>query len=63
VVFTLLWAIPVFYIATYQTDIHTLAMAKMGMGDPNVLNTSMDMGGDPLGALITQAFRALFGGK
>jgi PTS system galactitol-specific IIC component len=59
VVFTLIWAIPVFYIAGAQADIHTLAMAKMGQG-PGVLNSSMDMGGEPLGALITQGFRLLF---
>jgi PTS system galactitol-specific IIC component len=62
VLFTLVWVIPVLYIATAQAGIHTAAMAKMGLGDPAVISTAMDMGGDPLGALITQAFR-LIGGK
>ncbi|MDR0472307.1 MAG: hypothetical protein LBH43_01355 [Treponema sp.] len=60
VLFTLIWAIPVFYIAGFQADIHTAAMAKMGMGDPAILNTSMDMGGDPLGAVVVQTFKAIF---
>jgi PTS system galactitol-specific IIC component len=60
VLFTLVWAIPVFYIAGFQADIHTAAMAKMGMGDPAILNSSMDMGGDPLGMVVVQTFKALF---
>jgi PTS system galactitol-specific IIC component len=62
VLFTLVWTIPVLYIATAQAGIHTAAMAKMGLGDPAVISTAMDMGGDPLGAVITQIFKAI-GGK
>lgn len=61
VLFTLIWMIPVTYLATYQAPIHTAAMAKMGLGDPNALNGAWDVGGDPLGAVIIQPFLALFG--
>jgi PTS system galactitol-specific IIC component len=57
VLFTLIWTIPVMYIATFQADIHTAAMARMGLGDPAVISTAFDMGGDPLGALIVQIFK------
>jgi PTS system galactitol-specific IIC component len=57
ILFTLVWTIPVMYIATFQADIHTAAMAKMGLGDPAVVSTAFDMGGDPLGALIVQIFK------
>jgi PTS system galactitol-specific IIC component len=57
VLFTLIWTIPVMYLATFQADIHTAAMARMGLGDPAVISTAFDMGGDPLGALIVQIFK------
>ncbi|MDR0452949.1 MAG: hypothetical protein LBH15_07900 [Treponema sp.] len=57
VLFTLIWTIPVMYLATFQADIHTAAMARMGLGDPAVVSTAFDMGGDPLGALIVQVFK------
>jgi PTS system galactitol-specific IIC component len=57
ILFTLIWTIPVMYIATFQADIHTAAMAKMGLGDPAVISTAFDMGGDPLGAIIVQIFK------
>jgi PTS system galactitol-specific IIC component len=57
VLFTLIWTIPVMYLATFQADIHTAAMARMGLGDPAVISTAFDMGGDPLGALIVQVFK------
>jgi hypothetical protein len=50
------------YIATAQAGIHTAAMAKMGLSDPATISTAFDMGGDPLGAIITQVFKAI-GGK
>ena len=61
VLFTLVWMIPVTYFATMQAPIHTAAMAKMGFGDPAVLNSCWDVGGDPLGVVIVQGFKALFG--
>jgi PTS system galactitol-specific IIC component len=57
ILFTLIWTIPVMYLATFQADIHTMAMAKMGLGDPAVVSTAFDMGGDPLGAIIVQIFK------
>jgi hypothetical protein len=37
-------------------------MAAMQMGDPGVLNSSLDMGGDPLGFVVVNVFK-LFTGK
>ncbi|MDR0496664.1 MAG: hypothetical protein LBH42_03515 [Treponema sp.] len=59
VLFEMLWIIPTTYIATMQAPIHTAAMIKMG-GDAT-LTSCWDVGGDVLGAVITQGFRALFG--
>ena len=59
VVFTLLWTIPVFYLATFQADIVTLTMSKLGMGDAT--QSCFDMGGDLLGSGILQLFKAIFG--
>jgi PTS system galactitol-specific IIC component len=59
VLFTLVWSIPVTYLATYQADVHTAAMVKMGLSDPAVTSSAFDMGGDPLGAAIVQVFKAI----
>ena len=59
VLFSLIWAIPVTYFATMQAPIHTAAMAKMG-GDAATITSCWDVAGDPLGTVITQAFRAIF---
>ncbi len=59
VLFVLIWTIPVFLIASAQAPIHTLTMGTLGLADPMVVNSSFDMGGDPLGALIIRIF-ALF---
>ena len=52
ILFVLIWTIPVLYIASAMAPIHTLTMGNLGLADPNVLNSSLDMGGDPLGALL-----------
>jgi PTS system galactitol-specific IIC component len=54
VLFTLVWSIPVMYIATYQAPIHVAAMAKMGLSDPAVASSCMDVAGDPLGLVVVQ---------
>ncbi|MDR1579864.1 MAG: hypothetical protein LBS35_05865 [Synergistaceae bacterium] len=54
VLFSLVWSIPVMYIATYQAPIHVAAMAKMGLSDPAVASSCMDVAGDPLGLLVVQ---------
>ncbi len=59
VLFVLIWTIPVFLIASAQAPVHTLTMGTLGLADPTVVNSSFDMGGDPLGALIIRIF-ALF---
>jgi PTS system galactitol-specific IIC component len=59
VLFTLIWVIPIMYFATIQAPIHTAAMAQMGLGEPNALSTSFDMGGDPIGFAITQLFNLI----
>ncbi len=56
VLFILIWTIPVLYIACAMSGVHTLTMGNLGLADPAVVNSSMDMGGDPLGALITWIF-------
>ncbi len=56
VTFTLLWMIPVMYIATHMAPLHTEVMANLGLGDPDALNSSFDMGGDILGFIITKIF-------
>lgn len=60
VVFTLLWSIPVFYLATFQAPIVTECMGALGLGDPAVTQSCYDMGGDVLGAAILQIFNAIF---
>lgn len=61
VVFTLLWTIPVFYLATFQEPIVTQTMGALGLGDPAVTQSCFDMGGDLLGSAILQLFKAIFG--
>lgn len=52
VLFVLIWTIPVLYIASAMAPVHTEAMGLLGLADPASLNSSLDMGGDPLGGLI-----------
>ena len=52
VLFMLVWMIPVLLIATANADLHTLTMGNLGLADPAVINSSFDMGGDPLGFLF-----------
>jgi len=56
VLFVLIWHIPVLLIATLNAPLHTLTMGTLGLADPAVLNSSMDMGGDPLGYLLIKVF-------
>ena len=56
VLFVLLWTIPIFLIASAQAPLHTLTMGNLGLADPAVVNSSFDMGGDPLGALLIWIF-------
>lgn len=56
VLFILLWSIPVFYIASAMAPIHTETMGLLGLADPASLNSSLDMGGDPLGGLLVWLF-------
>lgn len=56
VLFVLLWSIPVFYIASAMAPIHTQTMGMLGLADPAMVNSSLDMGGDPLGGLLVWAF-------
>ncbi|MCL2034127.1 MAG: hypothetical protein FWG94_05275 [Oscillospiraceae bacterium] len=56
VLFVLLWIIPVLIIATVNANLHTLTMGNLGLADPAVLNSSLDMGGDPLGYLLIKIF-------
>lgn len=56
VLFVLLWSIPVFYIASAMAPIHTETMSLLGLAEPSVLNSSLDMGGDPLGGLLVWIF-------
>lgn len=56
VLFILLWSIPVFYIASAMAPIHTETMGMLGLADPASLNSSLDMGGDPLGGLLVWRF-------
>ena len=56
VLFVLVWTIPVFLLASAQAPLHTLTMGNLGLADPAVVNSSFDMGGDPLGALIIWIF-------
>ena len=61
IVFILLWCIPVMLIATAHAPIHTASMAQLGLGDPNVVSASFDMGGDPLGAILIRLVGLIFG--
>ncbi|MBO4819028.1 MAG: PTS galactitol transporter subunit IIC [Firmicutes bacterium] len=60
VLFTLIWTIPVFYLATFQAPIVTETMGALGLGDPAVTQSCFDMGGDILGSGILQLFKAIF---
>jgi len=51
---TILWMIPIFYIATAMGDVHTGTMAALGLGE--AASSSFDMGGDILGFLVTKIF-------
>ncbi len=57
VLFILVWTIPVLYIASAMAPIHTETMGMLGLADPAVVNSSMDMGGDPVGALMVYIFK------
>lgn len=60
--FTMIWMVPVFLIATAMAELHTLTMANLSLHDSaNGLISSFDMGGDPLGYAIVKFF-GLFGG-
>lgn len=57
VIFILLWMIPVLLIATNMAEIHTLTMGNLGLADAAAgLNSSLDMGGDPVGFLLVKVF-------
>lgn len=56
VLFLLLWSIPIFYIASAMAPVHTQTMGMLSLADPAALNSSLDMGGDPLGALLVWVF-------
>ncbi len=60
VIFTLIWTIPVFYLATLQAPIVTATMGSLGLGDPAVTQSCFDMGGDIIGSGILQLFNAIF---
>lgn len=51
---TMLWMVPVFYIATAMGDVHTGTMASLGLGE--AASSSFDMGGDILGFLVYKIF-------
>ncbi|WP_180994697.1 PTS transporter subunit IIC [Clostridium sp. chh4-2] len=57
VLFVLIWSIPIFYIASAMAPIHTQAMGLLGLADQAVVNSSFDMGGDPLGAVMVYIFQ------
>ncbi|NBH80833.1 PTS galactitol transporter subunit IIC [Clostridiaceae bacterium] len=56
VLFILIWSIPVFYIASAMAPVHTETMGLLGLADPASMNSSLDMGGDPLGGLLVYIF-------
>lgn len=56
VLFVLIWTIPILYIASAMAPIHTQTMGMLGLADAAVVNSSLDMGGDPLGALLIKLF-------
>lgn len=56
VLFVLIWSIPVLYIATAMAPIHTETMGLLGLADAAAMNSSLDMGGDPLGGLLVWLF-------
>jgi len=60
VIFVLIWSIPVLLLATFNAPLHTETMGLLGLADPDILNSSYDMGGDPLGFLLIKIF-GLFG--
>jgi PTS system galactitol-specific IIC component len=59
VIFTLIWTIPVFYLATLQAPIVTETMQTLGLGDA-ASQSCFDMGGDVIGSGILQLFKAIF---
>lgn len=59
VLFLLVWSIPVFYIASAMSPIHTETMGMLGLADAAIQNSSLDMGGDPLGGLIVWLFNLI----
>lgn len=62
VLFILIWIIPVFYIASAMAPIHTDTMGMLGLADASAgLNSSLDMGGDPLGALFVWVAKLIGG--
>lgn len=56
VLFILLWSIPVFYIASAMAPVHTETMSALGLAEASIMNSSLDMGGDPLGGLLVWVF-------
>ncbi len=56
VLFTLVWGGIIMLLATANAQVHTLTMGNLGLADPGVLNSSFDMGGDPLGFLFVKLF-------
>lgn len=56
VTFTLMWMAVVMYVATGMAPIHTGTMAALELAEPDVINSSFDMGGDVLGYIITKIF-------
>ena len=56
ILFVLLWSIPVLYLATNAAALHTATMAQCDLMDAATINSCFDMGGDPLGNLITWIF-------
>uniref|UniRef100_UPI00359CAEE8 PTS transporter subunit IIC n=1 Tax=Faecalicatena contorta TaxID=39482 RepID=UPI00359CAEE8 len=59
VLFLLVWSIPVFYIASAMAPIHTETMGMLNLADASIQNSSLDMGGDPLGGLIVWLFNLI----
>jgi len=56
VLFVIIWMVPTLIIATANADLHTATMGALGLADPEVINSSFDMGGDPLGFLLIKIF-------
>jgi len=57
VVFMLIWMIPVMLIASNMAQLHTLTMSSLKLADAAAgLNSSFDMGGDPMGFILVKIF-------